>query len=115
MIQKISKLKKKLNFFVFLVPLEILSYSPDIKISHWLREFFQWIMGKVFREKLMVQMAATHPSRTFPLNFLFFFSSVFVVVSLVITLIVMSYRIHMHEKYPCCPIEGQSSVFVCFH
>ena len=42
------------NFFldisVKLVPLEILSHYPDIDISHWLREQFQWIMDK-FSEK----------------------------------------------------------------
>ena len=51
---KLLKLKKKLDFFVLLIPLEILSQYPDIKISHWLGKFFQWTLEKVFREKLLV-------------------------------------------------------------
>ena len=43
-----------LDVFVLLVPLEIISYYPDIDFSHWLREEVQWNMVKVFREKLMV-------------------------------------------------------------
>ena len=45
---------KNYDIFLLLVPLEILSHYPDIDVSHWLREDVQWIMGKVFREKLMV-------------------------------------------------------------
>ena len=36
--------QKILENFVILVPLEILSHYPDIDISQWLRENFQWIM-----------------------------------------------------------------------
>ena len=43
-----------LDFFVILDPLEILSHYPDIDISHLLSEVFQWIMDKVFRERVMV-------------------------------------------------------------
>ena len=43
-----------LDIFVIMVPLGMLSNYPDIDISHWLREQFQWIMVKVFRVKLMV-------------------------------------------------------------
>ena len=53
MIQNFESLKK-MDFFVLLVPLEILSHSPDINISHCLRELVKWILDKVFREKLMV-------------------------------------------------------------
>ena len=43
-----------LDFLVILDILEILSHYPDIDISHWFSEHFQWIMDKVFRERLMV-------------------------------------------------------------
>ena len=42
-----------LDIFVLLILLEIFSLYPDIDISHWLREDFQRIMDKFFREKLM--------------------------------------------------------------
>ena len=45
--------KNFLDIFLLLVPLEMLSHYLDIAISHWLEEDFQWIMDKVFREKLM--------------------------------------------------------------
>ena len=54
-------------------------------------------------------MASTLSSRTFALSFLFL--PVFVVVSIVTRLFVMSYRLSIHEKNPCCPIKGQWSVF----
>ena len=43
-----------LDILLLLVPLEILSHYPDIDISHWLGEDFQWIMDKAFKEKLLV-------------------------------------------------------------
>ena len=51
-------------------------------------------------------------SRTFPLRFLFL--PVFVVVSILIRIIVKSYRIPLHENYSCCPNEGQLSLFIGF-
>ena len=46
--------KKCLDFFLLLVPHEILSHYPDIDISYCFREDVQWVMDNVFREKLMV-------------------------------------------------------------
>ena len=50
MSQDIKNFKKHFGYFL----IEFLSHYPDIDISHWLRENYQWIMDKVFREKLMV-------------------------------------------------------------
>ena len=46
--------KLYLDNFIILVPLEILSHYPDIDVSFWVRENFQWVMDKISREKLMV-------------------------------------------------------------
>ena len=40
-------------FFLLLFPLEILSHYPEIDNAHFLRKDIQWILDKVFREKLM--------------------------------------------------------------
>ena len=68
---------KKMDIFVLLVTFELLSHYPNmihiIQIlvsSHWLRKNIQWITDKVFREKLMVEMASKFSSRTLP-NFCF--------------------------------------------
>ena len=47
------KIKKSLDVFLLLVPLEIILLYTDTDISQWLRKIVQWIMVKVFREKLM--------------------------------------------------------------
>ena len=53
MSQVFKNLKKIfLDNFLLLVVLEKLSQYPDIDISHWRKEEFQWIMNKVFREKV---------------------------------------------------------------
>ena len=57
-------------------------------------------------------MASTLSSRNFQM--IFFFLPVFVVVSIVIRLTVMSYRLSMKEIYPSGPTEGQLSVFIGF-
>ena len=44
----------KHDIFLLLVSLENLSHSPGIENSHWLREDVQYILDKIFREKLMV-------------------------------------------------------------
>ena len=41
-------------FFVILVPFEILSHYINVDISRGLREDGQWIIDKIFNEKLMV-------------------------------------------------------------
>ena len=46
--------KKSFDFFLLLVPLEIMLHCPDTDISQWLRKIVQWIMAKVFREKHMI-------------------------------------------------------------
>ena len=46
--------KNFMDVFVLLDPLEILSHYPDTDIYHWLSGRLQWIMDKVFRERLMV-------------------------------------------------------------
>ena len=40
--------------FVLLVTFELISPYPKIDSSNWLRKCVQWIIDKVFREKLMV-------------------------------------------------------------
>ena len=43
------------NFFVIVVPFEILSHYPNIDSSNWFIDDVQWIIDKkVFRETLMV-------------------------------------------------------------
>ena len=56
-------------------------------------------------------MASTLSSRSF-IEFLLFI--VFVVVSIVIRIIVMSYWLTMHDKYPWTPNKAQLSVFIDF-
>ena len=80
--------KKILNILVLLVSLEILLHYPDIDVSNWFRGDVQWIMDKVFREKLIVQMASTLFSH-FSTEFLVF--ACICVRSIIIRLIVMSY------------------------
>ena len=80
--------KKTGFFFVILVPFEILSQYPNIDCSHWLGKEFQWIIDKVFREKIMVQMASKFSSRIS--GKFFWFLSVIVVVFIITGLIVMS-------------------------
>ena len=45
---------KFLDIFVFLNPFEILPYYSNFDSSRWFREDVQWIIDKVFIEKLMV-------------------------------------------------------------
>ena len=46
--------KKKIQiFFGNLIPFEILFRFPTIDSSHWLRKDVQWIVDKVFREKMV--------------------------------------------------------------
>ena len=45
---------KNFDIFLLLFPLEIILHYPDTDISQWLKKLFQWIMVKVFTEKLMV-------------------------------------------------------------
>ena len=40
--------------FLILVPFDILSFYPNIDSSEWLQENVEWIIEKVFIEKLMV-------------------------------------------------------------
>ena len=60
----------------------------------------------------MVEMALTLCSRIFPLDFLFF--PVFVVVSKVKRLIVIFYRLPVHDNYHFLPIKSKPSVFIDF-
>ena len=55
MLQDFEKiLLKFMDIFVLLVLLELLSFYPDINSSYWFKEDVQWMIDKVFREKLMV-------------------------------------------------------------
>ena len=65
------------------------SLYPKIDSLYWLKKDFQWITDKFFREKLMV----SYGFNLFFLHFStdFWFSPVFVIVSIVIRLVVMSY------------------------
>ena len=47
------KIKKNLDIFVLLVSLVILSYYPDIDISHWLRKDAQLNLDKVTDHNLI--------------------------------------------------------------
>ena len=40
------------NFFVILVPFEILSHYPNIDFYQWLKEGVQWSIDKIFGEKI---------------------------------------------------------------
>ena len=74
-----------------------------------LKKTLSRLSGKIFREKIMVQMALTSSSRTSLLRF--WFLPDFVFVFIIIRLVVMSNRSTMHDKQPFTPMEESLSVF----
>ena len=54
MLQDFKNNFKNFNIFVFLNPFEISSHYPNLDSFRWFREDVQWIIDKVFTEKLVV-------------------------------------------------------------
>ena len=57
------------RLFIILGSFDFLSHHPTNTSCHWHREDFQWIIDKVCREKRIIVMASTLPSRISLLNF----------------------------------------------
>ena len=109
-----TRFQKILSFFldisVLLITFEILSNYSLIDSSYWLQEYNQWIMNKLFREKLMVSNGFDPSSRTSLLSF--WFLPDFVVVFIVIRLVAMSYWSPMSDKHPYILYETYMSAII---
>ena len=73
------------NFFMILVPFEILAHYPNINISQWLKEVVQWFIDKVFEDKIGLIGCKTFVSYFCFFRFLTEFVVVFIIVALIVT------------------------------
>ena len=105
------KVKKKISIFSYFWSLLKLYYIIPILISpSGLEKLFNGSWLKFSEKSLWFKWLRHFLVVFFLLNF--WFLSVFVVVSIVIRLILMSYWLTMHGKYPLPPTDEQLNIFM---